>query len=148
MCTLFSSRKNKNYYRWNCAVCFPPNFSIWSNFRAFILWKFISQYIWYFFKVNIFIQENTNNKHRSLGSTFRTSDIQPVLSVNFQCDLLGETCSPMPFVFPAGEVLPSLFQWSWEEEKVKMTKRKYEKHTLVAAQSLEAKKISEDLTLL
>lgn len=46
----------------------------------------------------------------------------------------------MPFVFLAGEVLPALFQWSQDEEKMRMTKRKYEEHTLVAAQSLGAKK--------
>lgn len=37
----FSSRKTKNYYRWNYTVFLPPNFSIWSNLRAFVLRKFI-----------------------------------------------------------------------------------------------------------
>lgn len=54
----FSSRKNKNYYRWNYAVFLPPNFSIWSNLRAFVLRKFILKCIWYFFKVT------TSRKHK------------------------------------------------------------------------------------
>ena len=107
--TLFGSRKNKNLQMKLCSM-FTSKF--------FHLVKFQSIYfVEMYFKTYLILLQGKYfhpRKHKqqaqSSGFYLRTSDIWTALSINFQCDPLGEICSPMTFVFPAGKVLPSPFQ--------------------------------------